>query len=363
MKSVLLFSVLSLALMNAGCAGDDKLLSGDEDGNLLQPLSIQAAVLTPESVLSGSRAIVYGTEFPDLSKIGVHVAKGVSTDASGNQGAPGTPYSADYLTNQMFHFDGTIWSADDPYNLSADKGTVYAYYPYDSGVSFNTPGDATVPVVIQPTGSIGVLSGSAATDNINNSGAITSPAEGEKDFMYYAPGASRAIVSNRQHSVMLTMQHVLAQVSFCLIKSSNYPGAGNFTQYEIYDTGATSHVITGAASSVMSIVDGSLTIHTPAKGTVTRSITNYHLGSDLSQATIVSNLVFPASAIAAGDVSVKFHIDAQDYIAPLPVTAGLSDEWSAGKNYLYSVTLSGKGIEITSVSIVDWDNIDAGEIE
>lgn len=356
-----LLPVLLVALVGAGCTGDEKMLN--QDDNQLQPLTIRAAVLAPESVLLPTRTIVYGTAFPDNSQIGVHVADGISTDTIGNQGKPGIPYSTDYYTNQMFEFNGSVWLPNAFYNLSGRKGTVYAYYPFNEDVRFNTAGSDTIPVSIQPNGSITVKNGTAATDNVNNSDAITSPAAGENDFMYYAPTEARATVNNRQHSVLLTMKHALAQVSFRLIKASNYPGAGNFTRYEISDTGATSLITTSAASSVMSIVNGTLTLVSPVKGKITRNIINYQLGYEVTEATIVSNLVFPVTTISTGDLSVLFHIDVQDYTAQLPVTSSQSDAWLAGKNYLYTVTLSGTGIEITSVSITDWENVPAGKIE
>lgn len=362
MKKILL-SLLSLALVGTACTNDDTPLNHDEKNNSMQTLSIQAAVLTPKSILPETRAIVYGTAFPNDSEIGVHVALGAATDADGNKGAPGTPYSDSYFTNQMFRLNGSVWTPNADYNLSANKGTVYAYYPFDTDARFNTAGTATIPVYIQPTGDIIVKNGSSATDNINNSDAITTPTANEKDFMYYAPGASRAVVSNREHSAVLTMQHALAQVSFRVIKASNYPGLGSFTGYEIYDTNNTTNLITiSATSSVMSIVDGSLNIDTPLAGSISRNIIGYQLGTDLTQATIVSNLVFPIPSIAKDELSVRLHIDAEDYTARLPITTGTSDAWLAGKNYLYSVTLSGTGIEVTSVSIADWDNIDGGDI-
>lgn len=362
MKSVL-FPVLLLALVGAGCSDDETPLNPDEGGNYPQSLSIQASVLTSDAVSEGTRAIVYGTAFPNASQIGVHVAQGTSSDPSGNQGQPGVPYSTEYYTNQMFEFDGSVWTPDTDYHLSADKGTVYAYYPFDENAHFTAPGMDTVRVFIQPTGSITVQSGSAATDHINNSGAITAPVAAEKDFMFYRPVGNRAIVSNRQQTVTLTMQHALAQVSFRLIKASNYPGAGIFTRYEISDAGGKSLITTSATASVMSIVDGSITLDAPVKGTISREITNYQLGYELAEATIVSNLAYPVPTISAGDLTVVFHIDGEDYAAQLPVTAGTSDAWMAGKNYLYSVTLNGTGIEVTSVSITDWNNVDAGEIE
>lgn len=358
-----LFPILSLALVGAGCTNDEVSLEQNESDNQLQPLSIQAAVLGSEPVLPETRAIVYGSAFPNASEIGVHVAKGAADDANGNKGVPGTPYSTTYSTNQMFQFDGSVWTPNADYHLSSDKGTVYAYYPFDPDSHFDTAGTAAVPVSIQPTGDITVSSGSAATDNMNNAGAITTPAANESDFMYYAPGATRAIVNNRAHNAILTMQHALAQISFRIIKASNYPGVGSFTGYEIFDTDAgTSLVITGATSSAMSIVDGSLNLDTPVKGTISRNIIGYQLGTELSTATIVSNLVFPVPAVADGELSARFHIDGHDYTTTLPVTAGTSDAWLAGKNYLYSVTLSGTGIEIDAVSITDWITVDGGDI-
>lgn len=355
------FPIASLVLVAAGCTNDETSLNSNEGDNQLQSLSIQVAVLGTESVLPESRAIVYGTTFPSSSEIGVHVAKGVAGDGD-NSGAPGTPYSTSYDSNQMFQFDGSIWTPNADYNLSSDKGTIYAYYPYNSEIHFETAGEATIPVAIQPAGSITVKNGSSATNHVNNSDAIITPAADEHDYMYYMPGATRATVSNRQHKAVLTMQHALAQVSFRLIKASNYPGAGNFTGYEIQDAGETNLVVTEAASSNMSIVDGNFNMDTPAKGTISRNIIGYQLGSDLAEATIVSNLVFPVTTIAAGNLIARFHIDGQDYTASLPVTAGLSDEWAAGKNYLYSVTLSGTGIQITEVSIMDWINVEGGNI-
>lgn len=361
MKKVL-FPILSLALVGAGCTADETSLGQDESNNQSQPLSIKAAVLASESILPETRAIVYGSAFPNASQIGVHVAKGAIEDADGNKGAPGTPYSTTYSADQMFEFNGSVWTPNADYHLSSEKGTVYAYYPYSPDTNFNTAGMATIPIFIQPAGDITVSNGSAATDDMNKVDAITIPAANESDFMYYEPGAARAIVNNRAHSATLTMQHALAQVSFRVIKASNYPGTGSFTGYEIFDTGATNLVITGATSSTMSIVDGSLNIDTPTKGSIARNIIGYNLGTELTMATIVSNLVFPIPAIAAGELSARFHIDGHDYTAILPVTTGTSDAWMAGKNYLYSVTLSGTGIEINAVSITDWITVEGGDI-
>lgn len=358
----LFLPVALLALLAAGCTNDDILENESPVSNELHSLSIEATVLSGVS-LPDTRGIIIGTSLPNLSEIGVHVAKGSAGDGN-NAGKPGTPYS-DAYSNQMFSLNGSIWTANKTYNLSADKGTIYAYYPFDTTVRFQTSGDdASIPVTIAATGSITVKDGSSATNGVNNSGAILSPVDAEKDYMYYAPESDRIIVNNRSYTAQLTMKHALAQVSFRLIKSPTYPGAGKFTDYSLYDTPSKkSLVITGSSTSQMSIVNGAITHTVPTAGTISRLVTNYMLGSSTSTATIVSNLIFPATGITQGDISANFVIDGQDHIVTLPVTVGSTDKWEAGKNYLYSVTLGGTGIEVTSVKLTDWVTIDGGGID
>lgn len=359
----ILFPVSVLAILATGCTSDDMMDNGAQVDNQLQPLSIEASVLTASPVAPGTRSIIYGTAFPNLSQIGVHIAKGVAGDADGNKGVPGVPYANEYFSNQMFHLNGSTWAANEAYNLSADQGTVYAYYPFDDTARFSTAGSTTIPVEIASSGSITVKNGTSASSGINTNDAITSPADGEKDYMFYRPAAARAVVNNRNHTAQITMQHALAQVSFRLIKAATYPGAGKFTKYDIYDTAAKELVTTSATTATMSIVDGSLSLTGATKGHITRNITNYALGTSTPAATIVSNLAFPINTIAADDITVNFYIDGQDHIVKLPVTTNVSDSWEAGKNYLYSITLGGTGVEVTDVSITDWINVPAGEID
>lgn len=356
-----LFSIAFLALLATGCTSDDILGTKPEVYNELQPLSVKAVVSLSTSSIPGTRAIIYGTAFPNNSQIGVHVAKGIVGDGD-NAGAPGTPYSTNYFTNQMFHLKGAVWAPNNAYNLSADKGTVYAYYPFDDTARFTTPSSATISVVVQPSASITVKDGSSATGGINNSDAIQVPADGEKDYMYYKPAGRRAEVFNRNPEVQLTMEHALAQVSFRIINSGTYPGIGNFTKYEIYDNASKGLIITSSTSSIMSIVDGTITHTAPVSGKISRNITSYTSGAVSEQATIVSNLVFPVASIAENDITVNFYVDGQEHPVQLPVTANVSDKWEAGKNYLYTVQLGGIGIEVTDVSIADWNNVTAGDI-
>lgn len=361
----ILFLAASCMLLATSCG--DNVISVNEppEAGELRPLSIEAIVITSEPV-SGTRAssgIITGTSLPDLSQIGVHVAKGMVGDGV-NEGKPGTPYS-DAFSNQMFSLSGSKWAPNQAYNLSADMGTVYAYYPFDSSARFLTPGnDATVPVSIVPSGSIQVLSGTSATGGINNSGAILAPVDGEKDYMYYAPVATRITVNNHSPIARLTMRHALAQLSFRLIKAPTYPGAGALTSYEVYDTpGKKTLVIVGSTASEMSIVSGTITHNTPVAGHINRLLTNYMLGTSTPSATIIGTLVFPVSGIAEGDITAGFSIDGEDYTVTLPVTIGSTDSWEAGKNYLYSVTLGGTGIEVTNVGVTDWVIVDGGGID
>ena len=56
-------------------------------------------------------------------------------------------------------------------------------------------------------------------------------------------------------------------------------------------------------------------------------------------------------------VNVVLTIDGVDYTTALPNTGAT---WVQGKNYLYTLKLSGAGLSVTSVTIADWTTETAG---
>lgn len=116
----------------------------------------------------------------------------------------------------------------------------------------------------------------------------------------------------------------------------------------------------------MKIKDGTITPgSSPAAVTYTRDIANYTLpkatSSDASAATTAKNnarkasiLVLPESTVDKSTVEATLTIDNQDYKVALP---GSGSKWDAGKNYLYTVKLSGSELVISSVTVTEWTTV------
>lgn len=113
----------------------------------------------------------------------------------------------------------------------------------------------------------------------------------------------------------------------------------------------------------MKIKDGTITAgSSPVAVTYTRDIANYTLSkaaadTDQARTTAKNNakkasiLVLPESTADKSTVEATLTIDAQDYKVALP---GSGSAWEAGKNYLYTVKLSGSELVISSVTVTQW---------
>ena len=99
--------------------------------------------------------------------------------------------------------------------------------------------------------------------------------------------------------------------------------------------------------------------------TYTRDIANYTLpkataDTDQARATAknsakkASILVLPEGTADKSNVEATLTIDNQDYKVALP---GSNSAWEAGKNYLYTVKLSGSELVISSVTVTEWTTV------
>lgn len=360
MKQIYLMGAILFLL--AGCAQHDPEIDEVPD-NTPRSLSIRVGVQAQPM----TKSIIYGSSFTAPAEIGVHVAQGSKDDPTGNQGAIGNPYAPD-AGNVKFTLIGDEWQPVTPVSLAAANGTVYAYYPFNPGVSFSAANPG-IPVSVTTTGTITVKGGAEATGSVNKPGAILTPVTAETDYMYYDPTTnpssiqSKAVVNNRNADASLIMHHAFAQVSFRLVKNGSYSNGGaegQLTKYVLADNGSNHLIVTGGTMS-MNISNGSVTTTNPVAGTITRNIQGYRLGNDPDAATIISNLVLPVSSFNNNDLKVTFTIDGVTYDAILPTTK--IQYWNGGSNYLYTVTLSGTGLNVADVEIVDWNNMDGGEID
>lgn len=82
--------------------------------------------------------------------------------------------------------------------------------------------------------------------------------------------------------------------------------------------------------------------------------------TDQARATAKNNarkasiLVLPENTADKSTVEATLTIDNQDYKVALPSS---SSAWEAGKNYLYTVKLSGSELVISSVTVTEWATV------
>ena len=273
-----------------------------------------------------------------------------------------------------------------------EEATIYAHYPaYQpgsngefqsgstalkaSGSSGEYTDNSTINISVFPgkSGDADAKIDFQSTDNSesNSSGsAKILAASGEVDYMY--ADQSTAVKAsykngdtNKTGKVTLAMKHALAMVSFRVYADHTYKNTGAFTKLVLANKSGNTTLNNGA-SPTMKIKDGTITSgSSPAAVTYTRDIANYELpkaaSSDASAATTAKNnarkasiLVLPENTADKSTVEATLTIDNQDYKVALP---GSNSAWEAGKNYLYTVKLSGSELVISSVTVTEWTTV------
>ena len=295
----------------------------------------------------------------------------------------------------LYTYSSSAWgSATDKIYLSAEEATIYAHYPaYQPGSSgeFQSSGTAlkatdssgeytdnsTINISVFP-GSTGSVNAKIDIQSTDNSDSQTSTkdkilaASGEVDYMYADQGSTGVKASykngdtNKTGKVTLTMKHALAMVSFRVYADHTYKNTGAFTKLVLANKSGGTTILNNGASPAMKIKDGTITLgSSPAAVTYTRDIANYTLSkatadTDQARATAKNNarkasiLVLPENTADKSTVEATLTIDNQDYKVALP---GSNSAWEAGKNYLYTVKLSGSELVISSVTVTQWTTV------
>lgn len=173
------------------------------------------------------------------------------------------------------------------------------------------------------------------------------------------------------------MNHALALVSFRIYNDGTYKNAGKLTRIQLKNKSGSGLSDGGAVK--MNISTGAITTGSGAAGaTYTRFIDDDGNGTP-SGYTIISVATTPSATaattendakaasskfsimalpIAAGDkvaantVQAIFTIDGADYDVVLGSSGNLT--WERGKNHLYTVKLSGKGLSVGTVTVAAW---------
>ena len=310
-----------LPLLLASC-DKEKLIETTD--NTPVPLSIDASIGITSEIMS--RSLVSGTSFGDGSDIGIFVT-----------GTGYTPVVTIYTSSTSE--DNTTWTTQSPIYLTKNEATVYGFYPVtepstSDAITADTEAK-TIPVTIAPSYSV-----------------FTIPAS-QADYLYATDGSSATTmetVSKTSPNASLTFYHALSQLSFIVNKAEDFGGTGSLTSLKV----TASDNITG--SGTLKLNGSGITLSETASKSIelTGSDTINAYSATPSTNVIATALVAPLTT--SQNVKLTMTIDGVDYTGTIS-----NAEWEAGSNYIYTVTVGGGTLTITSVSIQDWVNVDSEE--
>ena len=367
---------LPALLLAVGC-GESILPEGQDTG--VAELQVSPQVVLTRGAIDAADASAVGKA---LGSIAVYANSTTTNKKTNNYG--------------LYTYGSSAWgnSATDKIYLSAEEATIYAHYPayqpgsngeFQSGSTAlkatNSSGEytdnSTINISVFPgkSGDANAKIDFQSTDNSdgNSSGsAKILAASGEVDYMYADQGSTGVKASYKNGSdsktgkVTLAMKHALAMVSFRVYADHTYKNTGAFTKLVLANKSGGTTILNNGASPTMKIKDGTITVgSSPTAVTYTRDIANYMLpkaaaDTDQARTTAKNNarkasiLVLPESTVDKSTVEATLTIDNQDYKVALP---GSGSEWEAGKNYLYTVKLSGSELVISSVTVTQWTTV------
>ena len=368
---------LPALLLAVGCS--ESILPEGQDTGVAELQVSPQVVLTRGAIDAGTDASAVGTA---LGSIAVYANSTTTNKTTNNYG--------------LYTYNSSAWgnsSATDKIYLSAEEATIYAHYPaYQPGSNgeFQSSGtalkatDSSGEYTESSTINISVFPGKSgeanakidfnSTDNSesNSSGsAKILAASGEVDYMYADQSTAvkasyKKDDTSKTGKVTLAMKHALAMVSFRVYADHTYKNTGTFTKLVLANKSGGTTILNNGASPTMKIKDGTITAgNSPVAVTYTRDIANYMLpkaaaDTDQARTTAKNNarkasiLVLPESTVDKSTVEATLTIDNQDYKVALP---GSDSKWEAGKNYLYTVKLSGSELVISSVTVTQWTTV------
>ena len=338
------FKFMSMAALAAivtftSCTNDDE-VAGNNHYAALSKVSVGINHMT------NSRAGITAKNFSgDNIAIGMFLfgPNGVTeayneVDANGNMKDPLNIKYYRGVENQNEYF-----VSDNAIILSSKLGKLYSYYPY----SENAGTDATaIPVKLSASQGTGISDGTV--DN------------GTTDYMYSDVVSN---VCNTTTHVDVKMNHALAMVTFKFVRKS-YTGEGKIDLIKLSNKQDGTYVKVG--DGTMDITTGSVTATTA--GAVYCEPKVILTGKEAT-VEIPHMLVYPtATEMAKGDVLLTIVMDGITYEIDLPHTlagdAGEAYKWTKGNNYVYTLTMTGRGFGNSSdgqndidVTITEWNDV------
>lgn len=296
-----LFSLLlNTCILFGACTDDVK----DITQNGSTPLAVNV------KVNPASRAIVYGTALPSGSSIGINV-----TDANGN---PYDGKDAGYL-NVQYTVTGEAgaqeWGATTPVLLSGTEGKMHAYYPWTTGVDYK---------------------------------AVTVDVADQIDWMYAADAYT---VSDAKANAEITLAHAQTALNVNLVRDASYTGIGKVEALTVTSEGL-------AGTATLDTRDGSFKSVTGANTAISIIEAPYTLDGTALNSKENPYMFIPAST-ETKDFNVSATLDGKEYSHKVT----MSEAFTPGKVYKINVTFKNTGLEVSTVTLVDWVETGLGDAE
>lgn len=334
-----LFTIFTSAAIICSCSKEDTDNVIPETSATLQ---IETSVLTRTSrsafaatQSSTANGPVMGTNLTAGDKIGVSV---FNTENSDNyQGMADTA-----TQNLPWTFDGSVWNPANPFYLQNSQADIYAYYPYSASAT--------------------------------NMSAIE-VAPGYTDYLY---GKSNSAVSKPTPAAQITLNHALSMISFTFSRT-NYPGECKLNSITVKGVPAegTMNLRNGSIDASNTTTDLAVkyfnadnyitgvwnNISIPATGTIGNVTTG--TGNTVTEAPAFHALVLPVTTLPANTNTLRAEvmIDGAVYTVALNVQTPNANKWEAGKHYAYNLTLKGKDLIVSTVTVNQWTQGGSSDIE
>ena len=281
----------------------------DDVENIRQDGSTKLAVNV--KVNPTSRAMVHGTALPSGSSIGINV-----TDATGN---PYDGKDAGYLNVQYTatgEAGAQTWApATDAVLLSGTEGKMHAYYPWTSGIDYT---------------------------------AVAVDVADQIDWMYAADAYT---VSDAKNAHEIVLSHAQTAINVNLVRDASYTGVGLVEALTVTSEGL-------ASTASLDTRNGSFASVTGANTAISIVEAPYTLdGSTLSSQE--NPYMFIPASTETKDFTVSAKLDGKSYSHKVT----MAEAFAPGKVYKINVTFKNTGLEVSTVTLVDWVETGLGDAE
>lgn len=217
---------------------------------------------------------------------------------------------------------------------------------------------------------------------------------------------------NPGNNISLSMKHALSMVTFRLYDKDlvtkaptgapSIANLGSIKSFKIENVAATDGPLKiGSTTMNLAVAtegDNPIdeTASTYTSGTIERNLENYYLirarqtgakddtnkdeaasastylhaegGNGKDVANYISTLVYPIATMEANSIKVTFDVleagAAASKSFPLTTVLTVPDDggWLPNKNYIYTFSVSKKGLNVVDVTVTDWTNVEVGEV-